>query len=166
MLQIDSWDDDTSIWLQSTLRFIAREARALRPGGETVITRLADVLVVQAIRSWLDSAPEAKRGWLAALRDDQMGRALALIHRAPERDWSVASLAKEVGMSRSAFSARLTELLGEPVMRNPSGELASMPAKWRSSSERISWPVRSSCVMRISSFLLRTVSSAAESRAF
>lgn len=83
VLQIDSWDDDSGSWLQSTLRFIAREARALRPGGETVITRLADILVVQAIRSWLDSAPEANRGWLVALRDQQIGRALALMHWRP-----------------------------------------------------------------------------------
>jgi AraC-like DNA-binding protein len=116
VLQIDAWDDDTGSWLESTLRFIAREARTLRPGGETVITRLSDVLVVQAIRSWLDSAPEANRGWLAALRDESIGRAIALIHRAPERAWSVASLAREVSMSRSVFSARFSELVGEPVM--------------------------------------------------
>ncbi|MEV8632449.1 AraC family transcriptional regulator [Streptosporangium sp. NPDC051023] len=117
VLHIDTWDDDAAGWLDSTLRLIAREAVALRPGGETVITRLADVLVIQAIRSWLDSAPEARRGWLAALRDEQVGRALASIHRAPEREWSVASLAREAGMSRSAFSARFTGLVGEPAMR-------------------------------------------------
>lgn len=116
VLHIDAWDDDAN-WLNSTLQFISREALALRPGGETVITRLADILVIQAIRSWLDSAPEANQGWLAALRDEQVGRALALIHRAPERQWSVASLAQEVGMSRSAFSARFTDLAGEPAMR-------------------------------------------------
>ncbi|MEU8035550.1 AraC family transcriptional regulator [Streptosporangium sp. NPDC049078] len=117
VLHIDAWDEDTANWLSSTLRLISREALALRPGGETVITRLADILVVQAIRSWLDSAPEANRGWLAALRDEQVGQALALLHRAPERQWSVASLAREVGMSRSAFSARFTELVGESAMR-------------------------------------------------
>ncbi|MFE6286066.1 AraC family transcriptional regulator [Streptomyces sp. NPDC057877] len=117
VLHIETWDEDVSGWLHSTLRLIAREARALRPGGETVITRLADVLVIQAIRSWLDSAPEARQGWLAALRDEHIGRALASIHRAPEREWSVSSLAGEAGMSRSAFSARFTELVGEPVMR-------------------------------------------------
>jgi AraC-like DNA-binding protein len=117
VLHIEAWDEDASGWLHSTLRFIAREARAPRPGGETVITRLADILVIQAIRSWLDSAPEARQGWLAALRDEQVGRALASIHRAPEREWSVTSLAGEAGMSRSAFSARFTELVGEPAMR-------------------------------------------------
>ena len=117
VLQIDTWDNDEGNWLQSTLRFIAREARELRPGGETVITHLADILIIQAIRSWIDSAPEADRGWLAALRDNQVGKALAAIHRQPEKDWSVDRLAKEVGMSRSGFSARFTNLVGESVMR-------------------------------------------------
>jgi len=117
IIQIDSWDDDASGWLQSTLRFIASEAAQLKPGGETVITRLADVVIIQAIRSWLDHSPEAAHGWLAALRDNRIGRALASIHRAPERDWSVASLSDEVGMSRSAFSARFTGMVGSSPVR-------------------------------------------------
>ena len=117
VLQIDTWNADEGSWLQSTLRFIAREARELRPGGETVITHLADILIIQAIRAWIDSVPETERGWLAALRDKQVGRALAAIHRKPEKDWSVASLAKEVGMSRSGFSARFTDRVGESPKR-------------------------------------------------
>lgn len=102
--------------LESTLRLFAEEARVLLPGGETVITRLADVLVIQGIRSWLASAPEARAGWLGALRDPQVGRAVALVHREPARAWTVAGLASAVAMSRSAFAARFTELVGEPVM--------------------------------------------------
>ena len=117
LLVVDAWDDGDASWLQSTLRLMTREAGALRPGGEMVLTRLADVLVVQAVRAWLESAPEARVGWLAALRDEHVGRALIAIHRAPEADWGVDSLAREVGMSRSAFSARFTDLVGEPVMR-------------------------------------------------
>ncbi len=117
VLHLNSWGDDESNWLQNTLRFIAHEAKELRPGGETVITHLADILIIQAIRSWIDSAPEAEQGWLSALRDNHVGKALAAIHRAPEKDWSVASLAKEVGMSRSGFSARFTNMVGESAMR-------------------------------------------------
>mgnify|MGYP001818286041 CR=1 FL=1 len=111
-IYIDGWHDDAGGWLQSTLRFIASEAASLKPGGETVITRLADVVVIQAIRSWLESSPDADQGWLAALRDRQIGRALALIHKDPANDWGVASLADAVAMSRSAFSARFTQLVG------------------------------------------------------
>lgn len=103
-------------WLHDTVRFISREAEAMRPGGETVITRLADVVVIQAIRSWIESGHGGDRGWLAAMRDRQVGGALAAIHREPGRNWSVASLAREVGMSRSGFSARFTQIVGEPVM--------------------------------------------------
>lgn len=117
VLRIDAWEDEIGSWLQSTLSLIAREASAMRPGGETVMTRLADILVIQAIRTWLDRAPEANLGWLAALRDKQIGRTLALMHRQPEHDWSVADLAGEAGMSRSAFSARFTELVGQPAMQ-------------------------------------------------
>jgi transcriptional regulator GlxA family with amidase domain len=117
LVQIDSWSEDEASWLHSTLRFITREAGALRPGGETVITRLADILVIQALRAWLDSAPQATTGWLAALRDRQIGQALALMHAGPERDWSLASLAQAVGMSRSAFAARFTALVGEPALQ-------------------------------------------------
>jgi AraC-like DNA-binding protein len=104
-------------WMQSTLRLMAVEARELRPGGEAVITRLGDILVVQAIRAWLETDAAARTGWLGALQDRQIGRALALIHREPSRAWTVASLADELAMSRSAFAARFTELVDEPVMQ-------------------------------------------------
>jgi AraC-like DNA-binding protein len=103
--------------IQGALRLMAAEARALRPGGEAIITRLADILVIQAIRAWMDTDPAARTGWLGALQDPQIGRALALIQRDPARDWTVASLARELAMSRSAFAARFTELVGEPAMQ-------------------------------------------------
>lgn len=103
-------------WIDSTLRLMAVEAREVRPGGETVITRLADILVIQAIRSWLEQDPAAQTGWLGALQDSQIGRALALIHRKPGHDWTVENLASEVAMSRSAFAAQFRELVGETPM--------------------------------------------------
>lgn len=110
-------------WMQSLLRLMASEAAELRPGGEAVITRLGDILVIQAIRAWMESDPAAQRGWLGALQDPQIGQAISLIHRDPARAWTVASLARELAMSRSAFAARFTALVGEPVM--------SYVARWR-----------------------------------
>lgn len=104
-------------WMQSTLRLMGAEAKELRPGGEAVITRLGDILVIQAIRSWIETDPAAQTGWLGALRDRQIGRAISLIHRDPARAWTVASLARELAMSRSAFAARFTELVDEPAMQ-------------------------------------------------
>ena len=117
LLVMDAWADDEDGWLQSTLRFLAREAKELRPGGETMITRLADILVIQMIRHWMDHGEASGEGWLAALRDPQVGRALVAMHSHPERDWSVAGLARQAAMSRSAFSARFSEMVGEPAMR-------------------------------------------------
>ncbi len=116
-MHVDATDAAPDSWLPSLLRLMASEARELRPGGEEVITRLSDILVIQAIRAWLDSDPAARTGWLGALHDPQLGRALTLIHRHPDHPWTVASLAAELAMSRSAFSARFTQVVGEPVMQ-------------------------------------------------
>ena len=157
VLQIDTWADEESRWLRSTLGLISQEARTLRPGGETVITRLADILVIQAIRAWLDSAPEADQGWLAALRDEQLGRALASIHREPGREWSVASLAREACMSRSAFSARFSAMVGESAMR--------YLTQWRMQLARVGLQESSEAVAHLAS-RLGYQSEAAFSRAF
>jgi AraC-like DNA-binding protein len=115
-IHIDAADTPRASWMQSVFRLMAVEAREFRPGGEAVITRLADILVIQAIRAWIETAPAARSGWLGALQDPQIGRALALIHRDPARAWTVASLASELAMSRSSFAARFTELVTEPAM--------------------------------------------------
>jgi AraC-like DNA-binding protein len=116
LIVVTSWNAPHAAWIDSTLRLMAAEAKELLPGGETVITRLADILVIQAIRVWLAQDPAARKGWLGALHDPQIGRILAAIHRDPARAWSVESLAAEAAMSRSAFAARFTELAGEPAM--------------------------------------------------
>ncbi|MBP2365258.1 AraC family transcriptional regulator [Pseudonocardia parietis] len=102
--------------VQDTLRLIAAEVEDGGPGSDAVITRLADVLVIQAVRGRLEADDGARTGWLGALADERIGHALAAVHRAPERDWTVATLAATAAMSRSAFAARFTELVGEPAM--------------------------------------------------
>lgn len=116
-LHISRWSQSSTAWLQGTLQFIADEARHMRPGGEMVITRLADILVIEAIRTWFNTQQGAKSGWVRAARDPQIGRALMGIHQRPAEDWSVASLAAQAGMSRSAFSAKFTTLIGTSVKR-------------------------------------------------
>ena len=117
VIHIDASDGPRASWMQGVLELMAAEAREFHPGGEAVITRLADVLVIQAIRGWIETAPAARTGWLGALQDPQIGRALALIHHDPARDWTLAALADELAMSRSAFAARFTELVSEPAMQ-------------------------------------------------
>lgn len=117
-------------WIQSTLRLMGDEAAELQPGGEAIITRLADVLVIQAIRSWIATDPEAQTGWIGALRDPRIGRAILCIHRDPARAWTVASLATEVAMSRSAFAARFRDRVGESPMQYLTRWRMHLAATW------------------------------------
>ena len=103
-------------WLDPTLRFIASEAGSTRPGAQTVVSRLADILFVQIVRAHLASVPPETSGWLGALSDPQIGGALGRIHENPGRNWTVQSLAASAGMSRSAFAVRFTRLVGEPPL--------------------------------------------------
>ena len=116
-IYIEAWRSPHYEWIQSTLRLMAAEAKALRPGGETVITRFADIMVIQAIRSWIEEDPTAQTGWLGALQDKHIGNAILAIQKEPDRAWSVATLAQEVAMSRSAFAARFKELVEESPMQ-------------------------------------------------
>ena len=61
--------------------------------------------------------PAARTGWLGALQDEQIGRALVRVHRDPAHPWTLESLARAAAMSRSAFAARFTALVGEPAMQ-------------------------------------------------
>lgn len=116
LLFLDNSDPETARWIQSALGLMAREAQVQKPGGQTIMSNLADILVIQAVRCWVEHAPEANRGWIAALKDQHIGRALSAMHREPARHWTVEVLARRVGMSRSGFSARFSALVGEPVM--------------------------------------------------
>lgn len=104
-------DAPTAAWLDATLRLMADEVAAERPGSEVLIARLADILFVQTLRAW--SAAGAT-GWLGALQDPAIARALDFIHDQPDQRWTAAGLARRVGMSRSGFYARFTEQVGEP----------------------------------------------------
>ncbi|MEM9282676.1 MAG: AraC family transcriptional regulator [Verrucomicrobiota bacterium] len=103
-------------WLRGSVQIMMQEARSLGPGGDAVITRFSDILVVQSIRHWLQTDPNAQTGWLGALQDPQVGRALSLIHRDPTYSWTVESLAGAVGVSRSGLAARFADLVGETPM--------------------------------------------------
>lgn len=98
------------------VRLITRESASQQPGTEVMLRRLTELLFIQIIRLWIDQQAEASVEWVDALRDQPISAALGLIHQSPERRWKVNDLAKEVALSRSAFSARFTELVGEPPM--------------------------------------------------
>ncbi len=103
-------------WLVSTLDLIAEEASAGRPGGEILINRLTEALFIQVIRAHLSEQAQPDPSWLAGLQDPHIAAALGWIHREPGTRWTVETLAGRVGMSRSAFSARFRQLVGEPPL--------------------------------------------------
>jgi AraC-like DNA-binding protein len=100
-------------WLDTTFRFLAAETASDRQGSAIVISRLTDLLFIQAIRAHISqmSGCSESTGWFRAIADSQIGQALNLIHEKPEAPWTVASLAAAVNMSRSSFAARFAELV-------------------------------------------------------
>lgn len=104
-------------WLDTTLRFIRHEANQEGDGSDMMVVRLADLLFVQIVRAWFQAQPDGEAGWLGALRDGSIRHALKLIHEFPADPWTVQSLARAVGMSRSNFSARFHSLVGSSPLR-------------------------------------------------
>lgn len=98
--------------LVSTLEQMTAEVATPRIGSSTLLARLADVVIVRALRLWMEDNAGGSTGWLAAMRDPQIGRALTAIHRRPGDAWTVDALARIAALSRSAFSERFVPLLG------------------------------------------------------
>jgi AraC-like DNA-binding protein len=98
--------------LRVLLDAMAEEVASQRVGAATIVTRLADVVITRVVRAWVESRDADTDGWLAAIRDPQIGRALAAIHQRPGDPWTVESLAAEAHTSRSVFAERFSQLLG------------------------------------------------------
>jgi AraC-like DNA-binding protein len=97
-------------------RLITQESVSGQSCAQTIINRLVRILLIRAVYHHAAQLPFVQRGWLRALLDPDIGQALAVMHRRPEVPWTVASLADEVAMSRSAFSARFVAMLGRPPL--------------------------------------------------
>ena len=104
-------------WLAATLALLSAETAADAPGAGEVVSRLADALLTQALRVALAELESSGGAGIHALSDPQIAAAIQLIHRQPERAWTVGDVAAEVALSRSAFSARFRKLVGESPSR-------------------------------------------------
>lgn len=117
VIHVKGSEEGGAPWLRLTVQHLLDELDSDRPGVEAVVTRLADILFIGAVRSYLDEdVASAESGWLAAIQDQQIGRAIALLHSNPARQWTVAALADEAALSRSAFASKFTRLVGEPPL--------------------------------------------------
>jgi len=105
-------------WLEGSVRFLSSEATSNEPGAEIVMSRLSDVLFIQILRAFIAQEEREGRtcqkhaGMLRALVDPDISKALAYMHQKPDHPWTVAELARGVGMSRTGFAVRFKEKAG------------------------------------------------------
>src|SRR5215468_5151082 len=104
-------------WLETILQRMVSESALERPGQSAVLSRMTEMLFVEVLRSWIKSLRPGEGGWLGAMADRHIGRALQLIHERPDRPWTLRDLGRRVGLGRTAFSARFTKLVGQPMHR-------------------------------------------------
>ena len=102
--------------LTTTLSLLTNEIERNAPGGEALIQHLFDVLFVYVVRFWSEEMTSEKQGWLAALKEPSLTKAMSRIHSNPAKTWTVEMLAREAGLSRAAFARRFAEHVGEPPL--------------------------------------------------
>lgn len=108
--------DQSAVVIRDVAQFLPLEHAAREPGGALMISRVIDVLIIRCIRIWAKSLG-ARRGWIGALADARVSKAVAAIHRDPAKRWSVEGLASVAGMSRSRFAEMFLATVGKPPLR-------------------------------------------------
>jgi AraC-like DNA-binding protein len=114
--------------LSGLVPLILSESSSPGAGSSIVLARLADLLFVHALRLWVSTVGESACG-LRAVADPAIGKTLRLMHAEPAKAWTVESLASAVNMSRSAFAARFTQLVGEPPLQYLAGWRMTLAAQ-------------------------------------
>jgi AraC-like DNA-binding protein len=105
-------------WVQASISYAMEEMAPPSNRSTTLLsTRLPELVLIEVLRVHLSTAPSADQGWLAALRDPVLAPALALLHRSPERRWTVAELASGAAVSRSLLDERFRQVLGRSPIR-------------------------------------------------
>lgn len=103
-------------WLRGLIQAITRESRERRVGAQSVLSRLSELLFIEVVRDFAASLSDDATGWLAALADPHVGRAIRLLHEDPAHPWTLEGLAKAVGVSRTVLVERFTEYVGVAPM--------------------------------------------------
>jgi AraC-like DNA-binding protein len=117
LIHVKGKDGIGASWLQATVSQAFEELDSSRAGAQAIVTRLADILFIKAVCTYFEqNIDTAQYGWLAAIRDPQIGPALAQLHSHPHEAWTVASLARRVALSRSLFAEKFAELVREPPL--------------------------------------------------
>jgi AraC-like DNA-binding protein len=106
-------NDAAGQWLENSIRYSVGNASRSMPGGSAVLAKLSEVLFVETLRRYIAVLPAEQKGWLAGVRDPEVGKALALLHRNPAHPWTIAALASQAGISRSVLAERFRRYLSE-----------------------------------------------------
>jgi AraC-like DNA-binding protein len=114
MMKVHVADEPSGRWLENSIRFSAGEGGGADAGSGLVFARLSEVLFVETLRRYINALPPDQTGWLAGARDPAVGQALALLHREPAHPWTIPSLARHVGLSRTRLAERFRHFLEEP----------------------------------------------------
>ncbi len=139
VVRVNLRGQDDPGWLELSIRYAVAEAAAARPGGAGVLAKLSEVLFVETLRRYMAQLPPEQTGWLAGVRDRVVGKALALMHAQPADPWTVESLARECGISRSVLAERFTHYVGQsPMHYLGRWRMALAAGMLRSSSSSIS----------------------------
>jgi AraC-like DNA-binding protein len=109
--------DQRADWLERSFVYAVAEAAASEPGGAGVLAKLSEVLVVETLRRYISGMSDGQTGWLAGLRDRAVGKCLALMHEKPSHPWTLDSLAREAGTSRSVLAERFAHYVGQSPMQ-------------------------------------------------
>lgn len=104
-------------WRQASLRYAAEQLLQPSSRGAAVLARLPELVLADCLRQYAQELPPGQKGWLSALRDPVLGRALVLLHARPAEDWTVVTLARRVAVSRSVLAERFAQALGVSPMR-------------------------------------------------
>ena len=113
VIKINIRNDESGQWLENSIRHSVAHADTSRPGDAAVLSKLSEVLFIETLRRYVERLPQEQSGWLAGVRDPEVGKALALLHRKPAHPWTIATLATEVGISRSVLAERFRRYLSE-----------------------------------------------------
>ena len=116
MLKISVADEPSGQWLKQSIRFSVGDNGASDQGSALVIAKLSEVLFVETLRRYINGLNEKETGWLAGLRDEAVGKSIALLHSEPSREWTIAELARKVGASRTRLVERFQHFLGDTPM--------------------------------------------------
>ena len=136
ILKVNVRSDPSGLWLEQSILHLVEEAASGSAGSDAMLAKLSEALFVDTLRRYVTDLPDQTTGWLAGARDAVVGKSLALLHRRAHHPWTIAELAAEVGVSRSALVARFTRYLSDPPMAYLTGWRLRLAAQALTSSPK------------------------------